>query len=475
MPVHLHLSLGRFVQRIDDGADVLVAECDGRAVRLPAAGPSMRSLLDHLAEGGRTLDALLAPAPGQADDPTGRICADAVAALSRRALLRTTLAAADGRPLATLEPLAAAFAMAEVDAAAGGRFRLSRFAWLRRLEGRLLLESPLGFARVVVDDARLAGLIGLLAEPCRAADLAGLVPGLDAEAAAVLLGLLVNAGAVFACDAEGALPEDADSALRQWEFHDLLFHSRSRAGRHLDPVGMTNRFLGDIAPEPAVRPAMAEHPIPLPVPDMARLAETDPPFSRVAEARRTVRGRGEAPLSGEQLAEFLFRTIRIKSLLPAHPEQHLHYEASLRPCCSGGALHPIEFYLTVDRVAGLEPGFYHYDARRHALEPLGGPSAATTSLLAHASAAAGMATAPDVLITLAARFPRVAWKYQTLAYALVLKDAGALFQQMYLVATAQGLAPCAIGSGDSDLFARASGLPYAGETAVGEFILSSRP
>jgi SagB-type dehydrogenase family enzyme len=66
----------------------------------------------------------------------------------------------------------------------------------------------------------------------------------------------------------------------------------------------------------------------------------------------------------------------------------------------------------------------------------------------------------------------VAWKYQAIAYALVLKNTGVLFQQMYLVATALGLAPCAIGTGDTQVFAQASGLDFSEESSVGEFALS---
>jgi hypothetical protein len=40
---------------------------------------------------------------------------------------------------------------------------------------------------------------------------------------------------------------------------------------------------------------------------------------------------------------------------------------------------------------------------------------------------------------------------------------------------AMGLAPCALGGGDSDLFARAAGTDYYAETSVGEFLLGSRP
>jgi oxazoline/thiazoline dehydrogenase len=45
---------------------------------------------------------------------------------------------------------------------------------------------------------------------------------------------------------------------------------------------------------------------------------------------------------------------------------------------------------------------------------------------------------------------------------------------MYLVATAMDLAPCAIGGGNSDLFAQTTGINYLDETSVGEFILGSK-
>ncbi|MBV9209430.1 MAG: SagB family peptide dehydrogenase, partial [Acidobacteria bacterium] len=82
---------------------------------------------------------------------------------------------------------------------------------------------------------------------------------------------------------------------------------------------------------------------------------------------------------------------------------------------------------------------------------------------------------PQVLITLASRFQRMAWKYHAIAYAATLKNVGVLFQTMYLVATDMGLAACALGSGNSDLFARAAGTDYYAETSVGEFMLGALP
>jgi hypothetical protein len=51
----------------------------------------------------------------------------------------------------------------------------------------------------------------------------------------------------------------------------------------------------------------------------------------------------------------------------------------------------------------------------------------------------------------------------------------ACYQTMYLVATAMKLAPCALGSGNSALFAEATGVDRRADPAVGEFMLGTRP
>jgi SagB-type dehydrogenase family enzyme len=232
-------------------------------------------------------------------------------------------------------------------------------------------------------------------------------------------------------------------------------------------MGGTFRFLGDLAPLPALEP-VPPGTIPLPEPGPPPEAPT---FFQVLETRRSIRAPGPEPITLAQLAGFLHHVARVRGVHPADPGAGRPYETVSGPCPGGGGLHEIELYLTVSRCAGLEPGFYHYAAGAHGLERR--PSEAAPRMLLQAAAAMS-APVPDILFTLAARIQRVSWKYQGIAYALVLKNAGVLYQQMYLVATALGLAPCAIGSGDSQLFAQASGLDFARETSVGEFALSGR-
>lgn len=151
------------------------------------------------------------------------------------------------------------------------------------------------------------------------------------------------------------------------------------------------------------------------------------------------------------------------------------------PNPSGGALDPLEFYLAVRLATGLEPGFYRYDRFGHRLEHIRGLTRTVRRLIDAAQGATGGSPSspqtypPQVVILLAARFGRVGWSYETLTYSLILKQVGVTFQTMYCVATAMGLAPCALGAGDPAAFAAATGLDPLSEGTVGEFILGSRP
>ena len=82
---------------------------------------------------------------------------------------------------------------------------------------------------------------------------------------------------------------------------------------------------------------------------------------------------------------------------------------------------------------------------------------------------------PQILLVIAARFDRVMWTYRSIAYGLILRNTGVLYQSLYLASTEMGLAPCALGSGNSRRFARLTGLDPLIEGSVGEFILGSGP
>jgi SagB-type dehydrogenase family enzyme len=176
----------------------------------------------------------------------------------------------------------------------------------------------------------------------------------------------------------------------------------------------------------------------------------------------------DTPLTLTQLGEFLHWVARGRP-----PATGGEPDRPLRASPSGGGLYGVEIYPVVNTMSGLATGMYHYDPFGHRLEPVPASRTVIRMLIGQAGVASGGAE-PQVLLVLAARFGRVMWKYRSMAYALVLKDVGALMQTMYLVATATGLAPCALGTGDVELFAQATGLDPLVESTVGEFMLSNR-
>jgi oxazoline/thiazoline dehydrogenase len=397
--------------------------------------------------------------------------------LADQGLLRFSTYDAD-ECLATLEPIAPGFVLPAAAGLVARSYVLSRFAWTYRRGENLALESPLCRARIVLTGARAAALVHALARPATATQLAERVPSLPAEAVARLLGLLVDADMVTAVRDDGTTAEDADPALRCWEFHDLLFHARSREGRHDLLAGGTYRHAGRLEPPPALPAPIATEGIDLHRPDLDQLQSQDPPFARVQERRRSIRRYGAEPIGERQLGEFLYRVARVRErheIAVETPAGAIRMDFAARPYPAGGSLYELEVYAAVHSCQGLDPGLYRYDPAGHRLERRAGRTADVERLLSSAANATGIA--PDqmqVLLILAARVPRIAWKYSGIAYALILKDVGVVMQTMYLAATAMGLAPCAVGGGDSELFARAAGANYYSETSVGEFLLGSR-
>lgn len=381
------------------------------------------------------------------------------------------------RTIATLEVLSPNFKPTAVGP--GDRFLLSRFAFVRRVDDRLALEQPLGHARIVLDDAAAAALVHALARPCSLADLPARVPGLDRSACCAVINLFRRGAFVAPVTSGGHAACDDEDALRSWEFHDLLFHSRSRSGRHEAAVGASLRFSGERAPPPAFRSPHGGLATDLPVPDLARALAQDPPYARVQEGRRSCRRYGDPAIDTQQLGEFLYRVASVRETLSGTfdgPDDPISGEFSVRPYPSGGSLYELEIYPAIANAADLPRGLFHYDARSHALVRLAADEARVAALIAGAAARAGIEPgSAQIVLNITARFERVAWKYESMAYALVLKHVGVLFETMYLVATVQNLAPCAIGSGDSDLFAAATRIDYYAEGLVGEFLLGTRP
>ena len=291
------------------------------------------------------------------------------------------------------------------------------------------------------------------------------------------MALLLDGRILFkiAAGCEGELRRaEGDDSLILWDFHDLLFHTRSTEGRHANPQGGLYPYVGTIAPLPPVRPRWPGKKI-----DLTKCSSAN--SREGAQAAALLRARHSTrifddrrPITLSELAQFLDGAARVQSKWTGQLDlgdrtTELKYAA--RPYPSGGASYELELYLAVDKCEGLAQGFYHYDAGAHALVPIVVQTNELDAMLASASFAMDSPATPQILITITARFGRVSWKYSSLAYSLVLKNVGALTQTLYLMATDMGLGGCGIGSVNIDLFAKMTGLEFHTEGPIGQFAI----
>lgn len=371
--------------------------------------------------------------------------------------------------LATLVPLSKPYQFQPREPITNQRYILSRFAYFQQKDEQLVLESPLANSQMVLYDWRATALLHALAKPNHLDELCHAFQELSQTTVAMFLSLLLCNNSLAMVNQNGKTEET--NSLLQWEFHDLFFHTRNRQGRHANLSGAYHQFKGQIEPLPAVKPAISDTIISLYQPDIDALKQNDISFTRVIEERCSFRKHGKQAVTLEQLGEFLYRTARVRKIMGT--DQH-PYERSNRPYPSSGACYELELYLVVNVCKGLPSGLYHYSPKEHTLEKLTNRTHEVEKLLEDAYSSVAQQAQPQILIVLTARFQRVMWRYNSMAYAAILKNVGVLYQNMYLVATAMKLAPCALGGGNSDLFAVAAGTDYYAETSVGEFILGSR-
>ncbi len=339
---------------------------------------------------------------------------------------------------------------------------LSRFAYLRRRGNEMVLKSPLSGALIRICDPKLTSLIATLSAPRQVGQLKQQdgFPGIE------FLALLADCHMVSKTDpVRESNPRlaEGDQDLALWDFHDLLFHARSTEGRHANPAGGVYPHGGIIPELPMLRPSWPGNQV-----DLCAVLppkEAAPPIAKLFRQTRSIRSFDDRqPITLAELSQFLDGAVRALPR-PGSPVP------VARPYPSAGASSELELYLSVHLCEGLAPGFYHYDAGAHALVPIEVPAADVKALLLQGASAMGVTAPPQILITVAARFGRVSWKYSSIAYALILKDAGVLTEALYLMASGMGLGGCAIGIANIDQFEKLTGIGFHREGPVGQFAL----
>lgn len=196
-------------------------------------------------------------------------------------------------------------------------------------------------------------------------------------------------------------------------------------------------------------PASGSHGLPKPT------TAEGPGLWATIQARRSVRDFAPQPITGGQLSQLLWATQGITA------RRHGH---AFRACPSAGARYPLDTYLVVNRVEGLEPGLYHYEVDSAKLQARrrGDLSRAIASAVLDQTMAAEAA----VVFAWTAIPARAKERYHERAYRYIYLDAGHIGQSLHLAAVALALGCCAIGAFLDDEVNAVLGVDGLNETAV---------
>ena len=391
--------------------------------------------------------------------------------LARQGLLEYRLSSPrDEQDLVVIEPQVPGYWPQRAKLRNSDTVVLSRFAYLRRRGNEMVLELPRAGALFRIGDPAIAAILAALSWPHKISTLRRHAASFNLD----LLELLLDSQFLLKLNAksgDGLRVNEGDGNLVLWDFHDLVFHTRSTEGRQSNPVGGAFAYADAVPPLPAVRQPWPGKKI-----DLSKFSTSDQisPFAKLLRERHSIRDFDDQnPVTLAELAQFLDTAARVLSewnsgaIIEGGPE--ITY--STRPYPSAGSAYELELYLAVSNCEGLARGLYHYDAGGHALVAINASAQQLQALSAAAEFAMDAPGPPQVLITIAARFGRISWKYSSIAYSLILKDVGSMLQTFYLAATDMGLGGCAIGTSNIDLFAKMTELEFHVEGPVGQFAL----
>lgn len=190
---------------------------------------------------------------------------------------------------------------------------------------------------------------------------------------------------------------------------------------------------GDVVPPPP-----AEYPddpfLPLPSP---RLPSAD--FAQLLGGRFSCRRFADRPLCLETVSSLLHAGYGV--LGAAHLGSMEFLE---RPVPSGGGLYPLELYVLVRAVEGLEAGVHHYAVIGHGLE-LRRKVELPRALRDYLFMGQSQLTEAPAIVVISAVADRCFRKYGDRGYRYLLLEAGHVAQNINLAAVALGLGSCNIG------------------------------
>lgn len=165
------------------------------------------------------------------------------------------------------------------------------------------------------------------------------------------------------------------------------------------------------------------------------LVQKDFALAKLLEGRESIRQFASSPLSIQEISSILWAG------------QGMKENSKKRTTPSAGALYPIELYVLVGNVSDLKSGIYHYEISSHSLKLLVAGDKRKELLEKKALRQEWVSTAPAIILITYVK-ARTANKYGERSDKYIGIEAGAVMQNIYLMAQSLTLGSCAVGAFD---------------------------
>jgi len=187
----------------------------------------------------------------------------------------------------------------------------------------------------------------------------------------------------------------------------------------------------------------------IPLPEWKKINIMPDDIETIIDRRKSIRNYKQVNVSLPELSYLLWCTQGVK--------KRISDIATIRTVPSAGARHALETTLLVNRVEGLESGFYRYLSLGHQLATLKKDKSVVDEIV-KASFDQNFIRHSAVTFIWSAVIYRVKWRYGERAYRYIFLDAGHVAQNLYLSAEAIGCGVCAIAAFSDDDMNRILGL-----------------
>ncbi|MCI0453482.1 MAG: SagB/ThcOx family dehydrogenase [Candidatus Dadabacteria bacterium] len=234
------------------------------------------------------------------------------------------------------------------------------------------------------------------------------------------------------------------------------FHDFSKWGHYRAPY-LTDKEVAELTYRDKFKRYIEAEQVPLP----RRLKKIKKSFTNIITTRKSQRIYSGSPIGVNELSTILYLSRGITSTIYLRREDKkslglpntrpidkaLRLHRNIVP--SAGALYPIEVYLAVFNVKGIEKGLYHYYPVGNLLEKI--KVGDFRKELTKCFITDETVQSANLIFLMTAVFDRNQMKYGERGYRYILFEAGHIAQNVYLVSNAMDIGAVALGGFNDDL------------------------